>query len=46
MLDTIFQSIGYLAIRFLNFFKNNNVVLNNDVESCCLINDDTTSYSE
>ena len=45
MLDTIFQSIGYLAIRFLNFFKNN-VVLNNDIESCCLINDDTTTYSE
>ena len=46
MLDTMFQNIGYLAIRFLNFFKNNNVVLNNDVESCCLINDDTTRYSE
>jgi hypothetical protein len=46
MLDTIFQGIGYLAIRFLNLFINNNILLNNDIESCCLINDDTTTYSE
>jgi len=46
MLDTIFESIGYLAIRFFNFFKKNNVLLNNDIESCCLINDGTTTYSE
>ena len=46
MLDTIFQGIGYLTIRFLNLFTNNNILLNNDIESCFLINDDTTTYSE
>ena len=46
MLDTIFQGIGYLAIRVFKFFSNNDVLLNNDIESCCLINDDTTTYSE
>jgi hypothetical protein len=50
MLYTIFKNINNLAMRFFNFVTNinvnNNVLLNNDVESCCLINDDTTTYSE
>ena len=49
MLDIIFKNINKFftnVLDFLVFRTNNNPVLNNDVENCCLINDGTTIYSE
>jgi hypothetical protein len=45
----IFKKINnffVIFIDFLSFRKNNNPVLNNDVEKCCLLNDDTNVFSE
>jgi hypothetical protein len=45
----IFKKINnffVIFIDFLSFRKNNNPVLNNDIEKCCLINDDTNILSE
>lgn len=49
MLANIFKNINKFFVSvfdFLSFRKNNNPMLNNDVEKCCLINDDTTTNSE
>ena len=49
MLDIIFKNINKFFVSFFNFLsfiKNKNPMLNNDVEKCCLINDDTTTNSE
>ena len=59
MLGNIFKNINKLFVNFLEFLsfrRKNNVILNNDVESCCvlldgpqscgILNDDTTTLSE
>jgi hypothetical protein len=59
MLDNIFKNINNFFVNFLEFLsfrRKNNVILNNDVESCCvlldgpqscgILNDDTTTFSE
>jgi hypothetical protein len=59
MLGNIFININKFFVNFfefLSFRKKNNVILNNDVESCCvllnghescgILNDDTTTLSE
>ena len=50
MLVNIFKNINIFFVNFfdfLSFRKNNNPVLNNDVESCCiLLNDDTNTLTE
>jgi hypothetical protein len=59
MLDNIFKNINNFFVNFLEFLsfrRKNNVILNNDVESCCvlldgpqscgILNDDTTTLSE
>jgi hypothetical protein len=49
MLNNIFKNINIFFVNFFDFFTfrtNNNPLLNNDVEKCCLINDDTTTNSE
>ena len=45
----IFKKINNFFVSFfeiLSFRRKNNVILNNDVESCCLLNDDTNTLSE
>ena len=59
MLVNIFKNINNFFVNFLEFLsfrRKNNVILNNDVESCCVLlngpegcgvlNDDTNSFSE
>jgi len=49
MLDNIFKNINKFFVNFFDFltFRRNQPVLNNDVESCCvLLNDDTKTCSE
>ena len=59
MLDNIYKNINNFFVNFLEFLsfrRKNNVILNNDVESCCvlldgtqscgMLNDDTTTLSE
>jgi hypothetical protein len=45
----IFKKINDFFVNFFDFvsFRKNNPVLNNDVESCCvLLNDDTNTLTE
>ena len=49
MLGNIFKNINKLFVNFFEFlsFRKKTPILNNDVESCCiLLNDDTTTLSE
>jgi hypothetical protein len=59
MLDNIFKNINNFFVfffEFLSFRRKNNMILNNDIESCCvllngtescgILNDDTTTLSE
>ena len=48
MLDNIFRNITTFFINVFDFFKPKKIpVLNNDVESCCvLLNDGTNANSE
>jgi len=59
MLGTIFKNINNFFVNFfefLQFRKNSNALLNNDIESCCVLlndtegcgalKDDTTTFSE
>jgi len=48
MLGNIFKNINKLFVNFLEFLSfRKKPILNNDVESCCvLLNDDTTTLSE
>jgi hypothetical protein len=49
MLANIFKNINKFFVSvfdFLSFRKNNTPLLNNDIEKCYLINDDTTTNSE
>ena len=46
MLDNIFKNINNFFVNFLEFLsfrRKNNVILNNDVESCCVLLDGTQS---
>jgi hypothetical protein len=44
----VFSKINNFFYSFFDFlpFRTKVPILNNDVESCCLLNDDTTTYSE
>jgi len=45
----IFKKINIFFVSFFDFLlfrTKNNVILNNDIEICCLMNDDTTTFSE
>ena len=49
MLVNIFKNINDFFVNFFEFlsFRTKNPILNNDIESCCiLLNDDTTTSSE
>jgi len=48
MLGNIFKNINKLFVNFFEFLSfRKTPILNNDVESCCvLLNDDTTTLSE
>lgn len=47
MFDNIFQIINDFIFSLFNFFSfRQKQLLNNDVESCCSPNDDTTTYTE
>ncbi len=47
MLNNIFKNINHFFISFFDFLSfRKKPVLNNDVESCVLLNDDTNTFSE
>ena len=47
MLNNIFKNISTFLINVFDFFvSKNNPVLNNDIENCCILNDDSNTSSE
>jgi hypothetical protein len=49
MFNNIFKNINNFLVIFFDFvsFRKKNPIINNDIESCCiLLNDDTNTCSE